>query len=71
MLSTEGVVGHYLGEEEYGTTTLFLFALDGKKSRSLKLYRRGQGQKKGLAIALLTATIASPHYHEACSSWHL
>jgi hypothetical protein len=33
--------------------------------------RSSIGKKEGLAIALVTATITSPYYHEEQSSWHL
>jgi hypothetical protein len=44
-------------------TALFFVAFGARRDQGFKLSKR-IGKKEGLAIALATATIASPHYHE-------
>jgi hypothetical protein len=42
-----------------------------RKSRGLTPCAPRTGTKRGLAIVLTRATIASPHSHEEVSSWSL
>jgi hypothetical protein len=41
------------------------------KQRELKGCKKSRSKKRGLAITLARAIIASPHYHEEQSSWRL
>jgi hypothetical protein len=49
----------------------FFVAAFEKSSRGLAHDEKRIGKKKGLAIMLVRATIASPPYHEEESSWCL
>jgi hypothetical protein len=63
MLSTVGAVGYGLEQHRCGVTAVFLLPLAWGGAEALYVTPEAR-KKEGLAIALATATIASPHYHE-------
>jgi hypothetical protein len=54
-----------------GMTLRFFCYLFERRSSGFTHGKKSIGKKKGLAIVLTRATIASPHYHEEVSSWRL
>jgi hypothetical protein len=47
-----------------GVELRFFVALGERRGRDRTRDSRGQAKKEGLAITLVRALIASPHYHE-------
>jgi len=63
MLSTEGTVGHCSRQWGRGVSALFV-DFGAREAKTTGATRIGQAKTERLAIALVTATITSPHCHE-------